>query len=122
MEPIPIRAHHGMCYVFFQGKGYSDGFTAHMTAVQKQLEGNPMIEVRNRGDVICEVCPNFCNDQCTTPEKVQRYDDQVLALCGLASGCQLKWLEFSHLIQENILLPGKREEICGDCQWSAPCK
>ena len=25
-----IRPHHGMCLYFFEGKGYSEGFTKHM--------------------------------------------------------------------------------------------
>lgn len=119
---ISIRAHHGMCFAFFQGKGYSNGFTAHMTEVQMQLAQNPMVEVINSGDLVCEKCPNFSGHICDTPKKVQRYDDQVLSLCALTPGTQLPWMEFSQLVQENILRPGKREEICGDCQWSSLCK
>ena len=27
---IPVRPHHGMCLAYFIGKGYSEGFSAHM--------------------------------------------------------------------------------------------
>ena len=28
---ICLRPHHGMCLAYFEGKGYSDGFTVNMT-------------------------------------------------------------------------------------------
>ena len=30
-----IRPHHGMCLYFFEGKGYSEGFTKHMAEVKE---------------------------------------------------------------------------------------
>ncbi len=30
-----LRPHHGMCLAYFEGKGYSEGFSAHM---QEMLE------------------------------------------------------------------------------------
>ena len=38
-SPLPLRAHHGMCLAFFEGKGYSDGFTAHMRDILHSLKG-----------------------------------------------------------------------------------
>ena len=32
-----IRPHHGMCLYFFEGKGYSEGFTKHMAEVKEWL-------------------------------------------------------------------------------------
>ena len=29
-EPLKLRAHHGMCLAFFEGKGYSSAFTENM--------------------------------------------------------------------------------------------
>lgn len=34
-----IRPHHGMCLYFFEGKGYSEGFTKHMAEVKEWLLG-----------------------------------------------------------------------------------
>ena len=49
------------------------------------------------------------------------YDRQVLARCGITVGCRIRWEEFARLVEERILSEGKREEICGDCQWTALC-
>ena len=38
MRDYRIRAHHGMCLAFFEGKGYNSEFTAHMGEMKKLLE------------------------------------------------------------------------------------
>ncbi|MCC8051873.1 MAG: DUF1284 domain-containing protein [Clostridiales bacterium] len=38
-NPILLRAHHGMCLAYFEGKGYSKGFSAHMQKMLEQLTG-----------------------------------------------------------------------------------
>ena len=38
-----IRPHHGMCFSFFQGKGYSGAFTENMAAMKERLEENPEV-------------------------------------------------------------------------------
>ena len=111
-----------MCYAFFKGIGYSDSFTAHMAEVQNLLKDNPDVKVLNTPDEVCSACPNLQNGVCTSPDQVKGYDDSVLSLCGLTPGTVLPWEAFSSLVRENILSKGKRESICGDCQWSSICK
>lgn len=53
-----IRAHHGMCIAFFQGKGYSNEFTAHMREMIHKLEKNSTICITTQTDAICLKCPN----------------------------------------------------------------
>ena len=47
-----IRPHHGMCLYFFEGKGYSEGFTKHMAEVKEWLLGKkwPVIPAAGRSD------------------------------------------------------------------------
>lgn len=117
-----IRAHHGMCLAFFEGKGYSSGFVRHMSNMKKQLEKNPVVRVINRTDCICEKCPNNQDGQCTSMEKTAEYDRQVLKRCGIPADSALFFRDFQRKIEEHILHAGKREEICGDCQWNALCR
>ena len=35
---IKLRAHHGMCLGFFEGKNYSKGFTEHMQAASGLIQ------------------------------------------------------------------------------------
>lgn len=121
-EPISLRAHHGMCLAFFRGKGYSSDFSAHMQAVHDGMKGNPSLRIVAEGDIICGHCPKLEQGICRSAEKVLSYDRQVLAACGLTEGAELDWETFSKLVRERILVPGKREEICADCQWTSLCK
>ncbi len=120
-KSIKLRAHHGMCLAFFEGKGYSEGFCAHMQSVLNMLQDNPPVQVVSESDLICSKCPHLQEGICSTPDLVRQYDSQVLSLCGLAVNSRLTWDEFSALIAEKILSSGKRKTICGNCQWSDIC-
>ena len=72
-------------------------------------------------DEICSACPNNLEQGCEAGRKVQRFDRSVLAYCGFEEGQQLPFREFVDKVQDKILAPGKRTEICGDCQWGSIC-
>ena len=120
MSVYKIRAHHGMCLYFFQGKGYSGEFVENMSRMKAILEKNPEISLMDSPDDICAACPNRLTQNCA--EKASRYDREVLRRCGLSVGERLPYREFSRKVIETILRPGDRREICGDCQWSSLCR
>ena len=120
MRVYHIRAHHGMCLYFFQGKGYSGEFVENMGKMKAILEKNPEISLMDSPDDICAACPNRLTENCA--EKASRYDREVLQRCGLSVGERLPYREFSRKVTETILRPGVRAEICGDCQWSSLCR
>lgn len=119
---LRLRAHHGMCLAFFEGKGYSEGFTSHMQTVLDGMQENPILELVTEHDIVCGACPNLQDGLCNTPELVLEYDRQVLMRCGLEVHTHISWAEFSRLVSERILTPGQREEICGNCTWTKICK
>lgn len=110
-----------MCLAFFRGKGYSDKFTEHMRKMKGVLAKNPVVKVAATTDDICSHCPNNIEGECEKPDKVAGYDRKVLELCGLDAGTEIQWKEFEGLVWSCILRRGIREDICGDCQWSALC-
>ena len=120
MRVINLRAHHGMCMYFFQGKGYSGDFVENMGAMKEILEENPLVRLLEGYDDVCAACPNKRTETCA--EKASRYDREVLRRCGLSVGERLPYREFSRKVIETILRRGVRAEICGDCQWSSLCR
>ena len=120
MSVYKIRAHHGVCLYFFQGKGYSGEFVENMSRMKAILEKNPEISLMDSPDDICAACPNRLTENCA--EKASRYDREVLRRCGLSVGERLPYREFSRKVTETILRRGVRAEICGDCQWSSLCR
>lgn len=121
-QPVMLRPHHGMCLAYFKGYGYSEEFAAHMRKVQNYLKTDAVVHLEVGTDIICLKCPNNINGACEKPELVVHYDSEVLRRCGLSAGEELGFTEFFELVQENILGPGFREEICGNCQWNEMCK
>ena len=116
-----VRAHHGLCIQFFEGKGYSEAFTRHMSQVIKTLEKNPEIELAASEDEICSCCPNYGEKACETSEKVTAYDRKVLEFTGTVSGQKLSWQEFVKRVEENIIGADRMSEVCGDCGWAEIC-
>ncbi|MDC7293212.1 MULTISPECIES: DUF1284 domain-containing protein [unclassified Butyrivibrio] len=119
-----LRPHHGMCFQFYEGKGYSADFTDHMGRVIKELEADPSQKVvlKAETDIVCENCPNNEDDVCTTQDKVLRYDREVLKACGLGDGSEISFAEFMKLVRTKIIVAGIRGDICGDCSWDYICK
>ncbi|MDD5863460.1 MAG: DUF1284 domain-containing protein [Firmicutes bacterium] len=117
-----MRAHHGLCLRFFQGKGYSGEFVRNMAEKKAVLEQNPLVRLTDGADEICRACPNNQAGCCLSADKVSRYDREVLARCGLTPGAVLPYRELEERVLQAILIPGRREEICGDCQWTALCR
>lgn len=116
-----IRAHHGMCLSFFQGKGYSGGFTENMWKMKERLAQNPEVVLVCGTDDVCACCPNNREGVCVSSEKVEGYDRRTLALCGLSENDRLCWSAFEALVQKNIIEAGRRESVCGDCEWNGLC-
>ena len=121
-KPLPLRPHHGLCMAFFQGKGYSQGFTAALAARLRELEGTDRpIRLTVGTDVVCGACPHNRGGVCDAAEKVAAYDRAVLSLCGLEEGTVCGFSQFTRLVQARILGPGRRRTICGGCQWDGLC-
>lgn len=120
-SPLPLRAHHGMCLAFFEGKGYSDGFTAHMRDILHSLKGDTPVRICCESDIICRACPNLKNGVCASESIVNLYDARVVELCCLRPGQFMTWESFSSLVASCILRPGLRHTICGSCQWNEIC-
>lgn len=117
-----IRAHHGLCLYYFKGKGYSEEFVENMTDIKKNLAKNPPVLITDRADAVCTACPNHKDGLCATEDKVTEYDRQVLSRCNISPGDIMPFSEFEQLVQQNILISGKRKEVCGKCQWDALCR
>ncbi len=122
-KAIPLRAHHGMCFQFFEGKGYDDSFTGHMGKVIRFFELYPesRIKIVNHTDIVCQNCPNNNVNICESFDKVKRYDNEVLCICNLKDGEELSYQAFISIVKEKIINTNRRGDICGDCQWDFIC-
>ena len=121
MLAVKLRPHHLLCISFFEGKGYSDEFVDQMSSTIQELEKNPLVQLVEGADQLCESCPNNSNHHNNCMEKAGRYDEAVRSLCDLSSECILNWFLLQEKVSENILQTGKLFEVCGDCEWYSIC-
>ncbi len=119
-----LRPHHGMCFQFYEGKGYSEDFTDHMGRIIREMEADPsqLVRLEVETDIVCENCPNNECGVCSTSDKVKRYDEEVLKACGLTAGDEISFDKLKELVRERIIDAGIRSDICGDCSWDYICR
>ena len=115
---VSLRPHHGLCLGFFEGKGYSDGFSRNMASVLASLTPDTPVRLAEGHDAICACCPNRFTPCPNAPD----YDRRVLELCGLEVGQALTWGNFRETVVSRVLTPGKLSAVCGNCRWAALCQ
>ncbi|MBP3291893.1 MAG: DUF1284 domain-containing protein [Clostridia bacterium] len=124
-KTINLRPHHLLCISFFKGKGYSDEFVSNMTGIVSALKENKdtPISLVSGEDDLCALCPNNQNGICITEDKSSKYDHLTLTALGIdtSSHSQILYSTLRALADERIINCGKRESICGDCQWTDLC-
>ena len=121
-EAIPIRPHHVMCLAFFKGEGYSEGFAGHMWEMMELFRKNARVRLVLHGDEICSACPNCHLGDCIYRWQVEKYDRGVMEICHLREGEEKDFLQLAAQVQKEIIETGKREKICGHCQWNDICR
>lgn len=122
MRKYLIRPHHMLCLQFFEGKGYGDGFVDNMMKVKNLLEKeNPVVDLVDGTDMICEKCPHRRGNACKNEDSVCEHDKRVYNQVIADVGQQAHWSEITKKIYDNIINAGTMKETCGACQWSDIC-
>ena len=116
-----LRPHHGLCTLFFEGKGYSEPFVRHMETVLREASTGARFCLTTEADEICAHCPNRRGNQCNSPKALD-YDRQVLRRIGLSEGDTVTLPDLQHLVEKRILRPGQLEAVCGGCHWAPICR
>jgi len=119
--PLQLRPHHFLCALGYRGVGYSDGFTANMTAIVtdglKSRDGDATeIEVIGATDDICAPCPKRRGDLCTDQAKISALDLAHSKALGVRPGDRLTWGQAKARIR-SLVQPGDLSGICTGCQW-----
>lgn len=124
-RPVPLRAHHALCRLFYSGHGYSPAFSERMEGLIALTARDPETPfvLTDGADVLCALCPHRqADDTCETQAHVASFDRALLRLTGLSAGDVLSSRELTETVTDRILRPGKRKEVCGTCSWNALCE
>lgn len=118
--PVTFRPHHFLCALGFQGKGYSDEFTANMAGIVARLRApggeGVEIEVTFQADHICAPCPHRRGVGCEKARKIAELDCRHAAALGLRDGTRLTWGAAQDRIIRNVP-EGTLAQLCAGCQW-----
>jgi uncharacterized protein len=116
---LRLRPHHLLCALGYRGKGYSDAFTANMTAlVTDGLHADPSTEIEVIGglDAICAPCPSNLGQTCIKQDRIAALDARHAARLGVQPGERLTWAEARQRIRAHVA-PGDLSQLCAGCQW-----
>lgn len=118
---IRFRPHHFLCALGFQGKGYSDLFTANMSAIVEEQLRAPngdatLIEVTPLADDICAPCPKRRGRLCSNQDKITLLDRSHASALALQPRERLTWGQAKARIREQVP-PGSLKTLCQGCEW-----
>ncbi len=120
---IPLRAHHLLCLLGFQGVGYTADFIRNFEKVKRLIEQNPDVEIEvvDTCDVICLACPNAQGSECFKSgikqnTMIREIDRRVMELLDIKPGQRFKARDLYARIKEKIH-PGDINDICKGCEW-----
>lgn len=119
--PLRFRPHHFLCALGYRGKGYSETFTANMTAIVMDRLRAPggdevLIETTGATDDICTPCPKRRGRLCTNQAAIATLDRAHAAALKLQPRERLTWGDAKRRILETVP-PGSLSTLCAGCQW-----
>ncbi len=119
--PLPLRRHHVLCALGFQGHGYSDLFTANMARIVEgrlRAEGGAEVPlaITEGADAICGPCPARRGTGCEKNDKILALDVAHGAALRIAPGDRLSWGEALDRVRAHVR-PGDLSVLCAGCQW-----
>ncbi len=108
-QTYPIRPHHGMCLAFLSETATALDLQPICRKCWSFLQKVADVCLTVKTDEICSACPNNSQGICEAAEKVKRYDNAVLAECGLKEGQKLAFPEFTEAVQKKKSLKREKE-------------
>lgn len=124
LSPLVLRFHHLLCLPLFEGKGYSDRFSANMARI-KQYAENPEnnkeeITFICNFDSVCENCPNKSETGCLLngddKDGIEKKDRYIAELLNVKEGFSANYASALKLAEEKIHCD-EFIKICGECRW-----
>ncbi|MGB0660396.1 MAG: DUF1284 domain-containing protein [Mangrovicoccus sp.] len=121
MPPLALRPHHLLCVLGFQGKGYSDAFTANMAQIvlgqlRAAQSDDVQLVITTQADAICGPCPKRVGVGCKSQSQIDALDQRHMQALEIAPGQELSWGAAKARIKAR-LRPADLRRLCQGCQW-----
>ncbi len=127
--PLPLRGHHLLCLLTYQGEGYNQEFILNFNKIAQDLNVKPEVEIVSGPDAICAglVGDEGCGQGHCTGASVTRRDDMALKQISACLGQRLDVgarLSLTPTVIERLrqaFAAGEIREVCAGCEWSDLC-
>ena len=123
---LPLRAHHLLCVLKYQGKGYSSEFVSNFDRIWQGVKTGRYTHAiaRSVADPICHACPHLSDQaeptSCHFHDSIGARDRRLLEKMGWKEGTVVPLLETLSTLQRRHaeLL----EVVCSGCEWLPICR
>lgn len=117
MAQINLRAHHLICNLCFQDKGYNKVFVQNFQKIHDAIDNDDAaITIIDGNDDICAKCPEKTGMICEHEQKVMAIDQAYLNLLKLKPGQTIAKQELLHRIKQYLTI-NDFHKICENCSW-----
>lgn len=124
--PLQLRAHHLLCVLKYQGKGYSSEFVSNLDRIWHEIRrrAHDRVEPRTVADSICGSCPHLADPQestsCRFHASISLRDSRLLSAMGWEEGTIVSLAETLETLRQRHaeLL----ETVCCGCDWLELCR
>ncbi len=120
-DVLPLRVHHLLCSVLYEGAGYSAQFTGHMNGIVSALKNrHTKLRLVTGSDSICARCPNRTGEGgCALDDahkSVGGLDGLILERTGLKAG-KVYTAEEAFMQAAGRMDESAFQQCCADCRW-----
>lgn len=116
MAQIKLRAHHLICNLCFQGKGYNNEFVQNFQKIHDAINDGATITIVESIDDVCAKCPEKTNNACSRETKVTTLDQTYLNLLKLKPEQTITKQELLNKIKQHLTI-NDFHKICKNCSW-----
>lgn len=116
---LTLRAHHILCTLLFEGKGYSSSFTSSLAEIAHILKtDDPAVRIAAGYDDICVGCPNKddADPRLCINQRVSQKDRDIIRFLRIQEGCVYKYstlaMAVRHKITAELFISS-----CQNCIW-----
>lgn len=122
--PVRLRAHHLLCLLTWQGRGYTPAFTARFDAVVARIARGAAVLLREGPDAVCAPLAADPRAHChgagvRARDRAALRDLRALGLLRGGSTLRLPAARLAAL--RRAFVSGRARSACGGCPWSALC-
>jgi hypothetical protein len=120
---IRLRAHHFVCLLSFQGKGYGDDFVVGVAEIVTRLRSDPLAKsicLAQGCDDVCAFCPKRNDKACEDEDRISKIDADFRNILNISDSSAFSFTEIQQIVAARLKIDDFKR-ICKKCRWFDIC-